>query len=202
MSNVNAPFGLRPVRHSDGSPWNGQTFRAYISASYAVALYIGDPILWSTALTEKDTTGKYPTINRSAGTTGVIIRGVITSFEPNPNNLTQQYNPASTARWANICPATPNTIFQVRDDGGGAPTKVYPGQNGVLTVGGGGSAITGLSGFQLAAGTTPTTTQAHTAHILGLADIEDNELDDYAIWEVILNTCYNTTGLFLGITAA
>ena len=202
MANVNAPFGLRPVRHIDGSPWNGQTLRGYISASYATALYIGDPVLWSPTLAEKDATANYPTINRSAGTTGVIIRGVITSFEPNPNNLTQQYNPASTARWANICPAAPNTVFQVRDDGGGTPAAVYVGQNGVLTVGGGGSTITGLSGFQLAAGTTPTTTQAHTVHILGLSDIEDNELGDYAIWDVILNTCYNTTGLYLGITAA
>ena len=201
MANVNAPFGLRPVRHIDGSPWNGQTIRCYIASGYATALFIGDPVLWTTTLADKDATAKYPTIIRSAGTTGTIIRGVITSFEQNPNNLTLQYRPASTERWANICPATPNTVFQVRDDAGGTPAAVYVGQNAVLAAGSG-STFTGLSAYVLAAGTTPTTTQAHTLHILGLSDIEDNELGDYAIWDVLLNTCYNTTGLYLGITAA
>ena len=201
MANVNAPFGLRPVRHIDGSPWNGQTIRCYIASGYATALFIGDPVLWTTTLADKDATAKYPTIIRSAGTTGTIIRGVITSFEPNPNNLTLQYRPASTERWANVCPATPNTVFQVRDDAGGTPAAVYVGQNAVLAAGSG-SVVTGLSAYVLAAGTTPTTTQAHTLHILGLSDIEDNELGDYAIWDVLLNTCYNTTGLYLGITAA
>jgi len=201
MANVNAPFGLRPVRHIDGSPWNGQTIRCYIASGYATALFIGDPVLWTTTLADKDATAKYPTIIRSAGTTGTIIRGVITSFEPNPNNLTLQYRPASTERWANVCPATPNTVFQVRDDAGGTPAAVYVGQNAVLAAGSG-STFTGLSAYVLAAGTTPTTTQAHTLHILGLSDIEDNELGDYAIWDVLLNTCYNTTGLYLGITAA
>ena len=83
-----APFGFRPVRHIDGSPWNGQTIRCYISSSYATALFIGDPILLTPTLAEKDATAKYHTINISAGTTGTIIRGVITSFEPLPDNLT------------------------------------------------------------------------------------------------------------------
>ena len=201
MANVTTPFGLRPVRHLDGSPWNGQTIRCYISASYATALFIGDPVIFgSTTLANKDATAKYPTIVTNAGTTGLLCEGVITSFEPNPNNLTLQYRPASTERWANVVPAVPNLVFQIRDDGSGAPTKVFPHQNAEMAAGSG-STITGLSGFVLDA-TTPTTTQAHPLHIMGLADIEDNELDDYAIWEVLINTCYNTTGLYLGVTAA
>jgi hypothetical protein len=199
MSNPNAPFGLRPVRHIDGSPWNGQTQRCYISALYAVALYIGDPVLFTPTLNEKDTTAKYPTVNVSAGTAGTIIRGVITSFEEKASDLTLQYNPASTARWANVCVGH-DVVYQVRDDGSGTPSKVFPGQNAICA-NAGGDAITGLSGYQLDA-TTPTTTQNYTLHIIGLADIEDNELDDYAIWEVVLNTCENATGRFLGITAA
>lgn len=198
MANVNAPFGLRPVRKIDGSPWNGQTIRCYIASSYATALFIGDPVLWTTVLALKN--GYYPTIERSAGTTGTVVRGVITSFEPNPNNLTQQYNPASTERWCNVC-LGPDVVFQVRDNGGGTPTVVYQGQNAVLASGSG-STITGLSAYVLAAATTPTTTQAHTLHILGLSDIEDNEMGDYAIWDVLLNTCKNATGDYLGITAA
>ena len=201
MANVDHPFGLRPVRYIDGSPWNGATIRCYISASYGTALYVGDPVLWTPTLAEKDATVKHPTINASAGTSGTIIRGVITSFEPDPNNLTRLYSPASTEGWANVCIAQPNLIFQVRDDGDGTPSAVWAGQNAILAAGTG-STITGLSGYELDGSTTPTTTQAHTLHIVGLADIEDNELADHAIWDVIINTSQNATGTYLGITAS
>ena len=201
MSNPNAPFGLRPVRHIDGSPWNGQTIRCYCSASYATALFIGDPVMFGgTTLSKKDATVKHMTIETNAGTTGLMINGVITSFEPNPDNLTQQYRPASQERWANVVVATPNVVFQVRDDGSGTPAPVFTYQNAELAAGSGGSTKTGLSSFVLDA-STPAATQAHPLLILGLADIPDNELDDYAIWEVLINTCYNATGLYLGVTA-
>ena len=200
MANPDAPFGMRFARTLDGSP--PATRRAYISASYATALYIGDPVLWTATLAEKDATAKYPTINRSAGTTGTLIRGVINSFEHLPNNLTLQYNPASTARWCEITVATPMAVFHIRDDGDATPAAVWVGQNAVGAYTDAGSTITGLSGFAIDGTTAPTTTQAFPIHILGLADIEDNELGDFAIWEVIANTCYNTTGLYLGVTAA
>ena len=97
--------------------------------------------------------------------------------------------------------ATPDLIFQIRDDGDATPSKVFPGQNAILASGSG-NTITGLSGYYLDGSTTPTTTQAHSLHIVGLADIEDNELGDYAIWDVIINTSRNATGTYLGITAA
>ncbi len=201
MANPNAPFGLRPVRYLDGTPWNGATIRCYCHSAYATALYIGTPVLWSPTLAEKDTTCKYPTINASSGATATVIRGVITSFEPNPANLTQQYRPASQERWANVVLATPYLVFQVRDSGEATPSKVYAGQNGVLQAGTA-STVTGLAGYQIDLSTTPTTTQAHSIHIIGLADIEDNELGPYAIWDVLINTSQNATGTYVGITAA
>jgi hypothetical protein len=64
--------------------------------------------------------------------------------------------------------------------------------------------VTGLSGYELDEGgtTAPTTTQAFTLHIMGIADVEDNTLADDARWEVLLNTPENATGRFLGITAS
>ncbi len=38
------------------------------------------------------------------------------------------------------------------------------------------------------------------AHILNLSDIEDNELDDYAVWDVVCSTCQDVTGTWLGVT--
>jgi hypothetical protein len=202
MSNATGAFGLRPVRHLSGAPWNGQTIRGYCGSNYGTALYIGDPVTISPTAGDRDATAKYPTLNTHAGTSGLVVRAVIVSFEPNPANLSQQYRPASQERWANIVLATPDLVFQIRDDGSGTPAKsTFPGANAEMVAGSGGSTITGLSSFALDA-STPSTTQAFPLHILGLSDIPDNELADYAIWDVLINTCFNTTGLILGVTAA
>lgn len=198
MSNSTAPFGLRPVRRLNGGPI--ATVRCYISASYATALFVGDPVIFDTTLANKDTTAKCPTIIASAGTTTTLTRGVIVSFEPLATDLSKVYNPASTERYALVAMASDDLVFHIRDNGDGTPAKVFPGQNAEMA-NAGGSTTSGLSGFALDA-TTPTTTQAFPLQILGLADLPDNELADYAIWEVLLNTNENATGRFLGVTAS
>lgn len=203
MANATGSFGLRPLRHVNGSPWNGATVKCYISASYDTALFIGDPVLLSPTLAEKDTTGYHPTINASDGLAGSLIRGVITSFDPLPTDLSKNYNPASTERYANVC-MDPDVVFGVRGDGGGTLTKVIPGQNAVMIATSAGSTATGLSGFDLDEGTTtaPNTTQNFTLHVLGVHEKEDNALGVNAEYEVLLNTFYNTTGQYLGVTAS
>lgn len=203
MANATGAYGLRPVRHLNGSAWNGTLVECYVSASYATALFIGDPVLLSPTLAEKDATGYRPTINASAGTAGTLIRGVITSFKPDPDNLSRLYNPASTERIAYVCMDT-DVIYKVRGDGGGALTSVVPGQNAVLIATSAGSTATGLSGFNLDEGTTtaPTTTQNFTLHIVNITQREDNALGINAEYEVLLNTPENATGRFLGVTAA
>jgi hypothetical protein len=199
MSNATGAFGLRPVRKIDGSPYNGATQKCYISGSYATALFIGDGVIFDTTLTDKDPTGRYPTIIQTTGSGGVLVRGVIVSFDPDPDDLSKIYNPASNERYANVC-MDPEVIYQIRDDGAGTPGYVYPGQNATITVGSG-STTTGLSGMVLDT-STPTTTQNYQLHIIGRADKEDNALDDYCVWEVLLNTSDNATGRFLGVTAS
>ncbi len=203
IPNKTGAFGLRPVRHLSGAPWNGATVKCYISSAYATALFVGDPVLFSPTVGEKDTTGTMPTINVSAGTAGTLIRGVIDSFEALPGDLTKNYNPASTERIANVI-MDPDVVFAIRGDGGGTPTKVFPGQNAVLKATAAGSTSTGMSGFHLDEGTTtaPNTTQNFTLHILNILEKADNELGDNVVYEVLLNTQENATGRFLGITAA
>ena len=204
MSNKTNAFGLRPLRHRSGAPWNGATQKCYIGAAYATALYIGDPVTLATQLDEYDSTGHCQAIIKSAGTTGILVWGVITSFEPNPDDLTKVYNPLSTARYANVAVASDDLIFIIRGDGGGTPSTVFVGQNAVMIANTTGSTVTGLSGMMLDEGTTnaPTTTQAYPLHILGLHDREDNELGDNAIWEVLINTNDNATGRIVGVTGA
>lgn len=200
MANATGAFGLRPVKNRDGSAWNGATVPMYVSASYATAMYIGEPVLLSPTLAEKDTTGKYLTINASAGTDGTIIIGVITSFEPLVTDLSKVYNPASTERIANVCLAK-DVIFEVRGSGT-ALTKTIPGQNAVLT-GSGGSTVTGLSSKYLAeSGTVPAADQSYPLFVLGIKNVEDNTLAANAVYEVLINTAENATGAILGVTAS
>lgn len=44
MANVSAPFGLMPIEHIDGSPYNGRATRYYIPSTDTSAYYIGDPV--------------------------------------------------------------------------------------------------------------------------------------------------------------
>jgi hypothetical protein len=203
MANDTGAFGLKPVRRLDGSPYNGATIPCYVSSSYATALFIGDPVLISPTLAEADSTGRYPTINASAGTDGTIIFGVITSFEPLPTDLTKQYNPASTERIANVC-VDNDVIYHIRGDGGGTPAAVFVNQNAVMIATSTGSTTTGISGFHLDEGTTtaPAANQSYPLYIMGITDKSDNTLADNAVYEVLLNTNLNATGDRLGVTAA
>jgi len=201
MSNNTAAFGLRPVRHKNGAPWNGATQPCYISASYGTALYIGSPVLLSPTLAEKDATGRYQTINVSDGSDGAVIWGVITSFEPLVTDLSKQYNPASTERIANVY-TDRDVLYAIRGSGGGTPSAVFVGQNAIL-YGSGGSTITGKSSVSLDEGdsTAPSADQSNPLLIEGILDTPDNSLDDYACYLVSLNT-KNATGDVLGVTAS
>lgn len=199
MANKTNAFGLAPVRYKNGTPYNGATIDCWVSASYATALFIGDPVLLSPTLAEKDPTATMPTINASAGTTGTLVIGVIVSFEPEDRDSTI-YNPASTARIAHVC-MDKNVIYQIRGDGSGAPTAVFPGQNAEMVATAAGSTVTGFSGFHLDE-TTPTTTQAFPLHIMNIVPATDNVLGDNVVYEVLLNTQENATGSILGVTAS
>ena len=201
MANPTGAFGLRPVRHKNGAPWNGATVPCYCSASYATALYVGDPVVISLVTAEKDTSGFYRTINKSAGTDGIVVEGVIVRFDPNRDNLSQVYRPASQERIAHVC-MDQTVIYHIRGDGGGTPSKTWIGINAVMIANSSGSTVTGLSGMMLDEGTTtaPDQNQSMPLVIEGLASMPDNSLGDNAIWEVSLNTFFNATGLVLGTT--
>jgi hypothetical protein len=206
MANPDARFGLVPKRHINGSPWNGATIRCYVSASYATALFIGDPVDFDTTAADVPTAPRVPTVIRSAMTDGTYTIGVITSFEPNPDNLTLQYRPASTARYCNVC-CDPTVIYWIRGDASGAATKsklIGANAYGVNTHAG--DTATGLSGLELVEGSILADASCPMM-IVGIADIPDNEFDGSTstrvIFEVLL-TCgrfqHLSTASPLGVT--
>jgi hypothetical protein len=184
MANIDAPFGLKPVRHLNGSSWNGQTQRCYISANDATALYIGDPVVVYATAADRDATRKHLTIKKATAGDGQPVLGSIVSFDP-VDSTSLKYRAASTQRYANVV-IDPNVIYHIQDDGTVASTSYWPGANAVLIFTHAGSAYTGLSGVELNANA-PSGNASNQLLILGLADLPANALGANAIWEVVIN---------------
>ena len=178
MANADTPFGLKCVRGG------GTLEKCYVSSSYATALFIGDAVDIDPTLADKDDTGVYQTVEAASAGDGEYIYGVIEGIEPNRDNLSQQYIPASTGGYVYVN-VDPYAIFHIQDDASGTPTDVFIGENANIVVGAG-SSTTGISGHELDA-TTPSANASNQLTILRLANIEDNSLGTNAIWEVKIN---------------
>lgn len=154
MANVDAPFGLRPIKHRNGAAYNGAFNAYYVPSSYATALFIGDPVVKTgTSNTAKFSTpggdfaiGTLPEVNKATAGDGNAITGVIVGFGPDPDGLGRIYNPASNERLVYVCD-DPDVIFEIQADGAIAAAQV--GLNAVLIYTNSGSTVTGLSGAEL-----------------------------------------------------
>ena len=54
---VDAPFGMRPLEHWNGNPWNGAT-RILCTEDGNDAIYMGDPLQW-VDVDAQESTGRY-----------------------------------------------------------------------------------------------------------------------------------------------
>ena len=190
MANPDARFGLKPVRHLNGNPWNGGTMRCYIPAAYdTAAMFVGDPVVLEPLAASRVAGIKCPQVQRAAGTTTTYIFGVITSFEPDQDDLSLKYRVNSTARYCNVC-VDPDVIYWIRDnaDAYGDEDDIGGNADGIFTHGG--STTTGLSGFELDQSSIGEDA-ADAFFIIGVADVEDNLFnctsDTNTIWEVLIN---------------
>lgn len=155
MANIDAAFGLRPIKRRNGASYHVAATPYYVPAAYATALFIGDPVVKTgtsntTAVTAPDAgsfaPGMLPAINKATAGDGNPITGVIIGFSPMPNDLSKIYNPASTERIAYVAD-DPDLIFEVQADGSVAATDVGANANLIFT--NSGSTYTGQSGVEL-----------------------------------------------------
>ena len=155
MANVDSPFGLRPIRHRNGAPYNGAVSPYYIPSSYGTALFIGDPVVKTgtsnTAEVKSFVGGNFPIgtlpeINKATAGDGNAITGVIVGFGPNPSDLDKAYNAASTENVAWVAD-DPDLVFEIQADGAIPAASI--GLNAVLIFTHSGSTTTGLSGVEL-----------------------------------------------------
>lgn len=178
MPNVNYKSGLAPRFNVNGSPFNGAGTKVFFAAAEATATFVGDAVK---SAGSADARG-IPTVAQCAA--GDVIRGVVMSFDLDPNDLTLLHRKASTARYATICDA-PDVIFEIQEDAvGGALAAVDIGLLADLVVSAG-STVTGKSGMELDTSTKVTTTAQ--LRIVGITDKEDNEFGANAKVLVMIN---------------
>jgi hypothetical protein len=195
MANIDSPFGLKPLRHKSGAPYNGAVNPYYIPSSYGTALYVGDPVVKTgtsnTAAVKVPGAGSFnigtmPEINKATAGDANAVTGVIVGFTALPSDLNKNYNPASTERVAWVCD-DPDIIFEIQADG--AVPAASMGLNAVFIYTHSGSTSTGLSGVELdTTSDVPAADASNQMIIIRAANREDNDTTiTHAKVEVLLN---------------
>ncbi len=199
MANVNAPFGLRPVKKLNSGVNSAGVNAYYVPSTYGTALFIGDVVVKTgtanTAAFQGMDAGTLPEINKITAGTGNACTGVIVGFGVSTDQ-SKAYNPASTERIVYVLDDV-GTEFEVMDDGSGALAAVDVGTNFNLIITTAGSTTSGLSGTMLNATSTATTATLQLT-LLRLAPIPGNSLGVNAVWRVRLNNhteSVNTAGI-------
>jgi len=197
MANVNAPKGFVPVRHLNGSPYNGQFELFLIPSSDATAVFVGDIVKIAggagaagTVVAGMDCEGMGTVALATAGTTGQDIAGVVRGFLPDPTSLQTKHRAASTARVALVV-TDPTVIYEVQEDAVGSNIAAADIGLNVPYTTTAGSATTGNSQMEIDSSAVATTNTL-PVKILGLSKKVGNAFGtastDHAKFDVMLNT--------------
>lgn len=192
MANVSRPFGLRPMKHIDGSAWNGAVETFSLLAADGTVVGVGDIVNWGGTA---DANG-VASITRATADAGLPV-GVVVGFVPQYSDLSRpsQYRTANEARYALVC-VDPTVVYEVQAGAATAITAIgmnmgmnYTAVNTTT----GQSAMTALGG----AGAT---SNALPLKVIGVVQRPDSDMADSANWklQVLLNTANlagNTTGV-------
>ena len=207
MANIDAPKGFVPVRHMNGSAWNGQLQMFLIPSSDGTAVFVGDIVKTAgssgaagTVVNGIDVEGMQTVALATAGTTGQDIVGVVRGFLPDFTDLTKKHRAASTARIALVV-TDPTVVYEVQEDADTTPIAAASVGLNVAYTTTAGNSTTGVSKMEIDS-TTVATTATLPLKVLGLAKRPDNAFNtggagtDKAKFEVVFNT-----GLFMPNTA-
>ena len=200
MANADTPFGLRPIRHKSGAPYNGAVNPYVIEAADSTGdAFIGDAVVRitggaNTAAVTVPGVGHFPigtlpsVIVTAAGTVDgatKVITGVIVSFAADPTNLERKHRADDTQRVCMVCD-DPDVVFEIQADG--AVTAANIGTNANLVKTHSGSTVTGLSGFELDASDLGTPDLSDQLRVVRAVNREDNDTTlTHAKVEVIIN---------------
>jgi hypothetical protein len=199
MANADTPFGLKPVRHKGGAPYNGAANPYLIPSSDSADMFIGDPVVKTgTANTAEIKRvggdfgiGTLPAVAKATAGSTNRITGVIVGFMP-VTRESEVYGVASTDRVAMVAD-DPDLVFEAQGDDALAVTGVGANANLVFTHSG--STITGKSGVEIDSSTSAVGATLQ-CRVLRFANRTDNEAAAAANKvEVMINLHTETTGV-------
>ena len=191
MANVSRVNGFKPVKHFNGSPWNGQVNMYEVAVGNATPVYVGDAVVLSTdASTSGLQTVQSLSGNASAAndvTSGLVI-GVVEAIinakqDPLDGKMTTgsisldtpsaQTRAASTKQFVLVSDAG-DTIYEVQATASYALADIGLNADvGVLAIAGN-QAATGQSGMYINS-TAPTASASRPVQVLGHVKRPDNE---------------------------
>lgn len=180
MANTDRPNGAIPVRHLDGSPYNGQVNEYVHLASDGTGIFIGDFVKLTGTFGADADGEQLPVVAQAAAGNAVV--GVCVGVKP-VTSASTTYCEASTLRTIYVAD-NPSLIFEIQEDSdGGALVAGDAGENADIIVAAG-STTTGRSGMEIDSSTSAAA--AATLRLHRLVKRPDNELGNQARWEVII----------------
>lgn len=197
MANSNGAQGFKPIRHLNGSPWNGVTKEYLIPSSDGTAVFVGDLVKIAgsagaagTVVAGYDCEGMPTAALATAGTTGQDLLGAVVGFAPDPTDLTKKHRAASTNRIAYVC-VDPTVVYEVREDAVAANLAAADIGLNIPYTTTAGSATTGVSQMEIDSSAVLGTATL-PLKLLGLSKKVGNAFGlastDHGMFEVMLNT--------------
>jgi len=184
MANISKINGFKPVKHVNGSPYNGQSNIYYVPASDSTALFVGDPVKLAADANDQ---GIQQVTKATAGAAvlGVVVGVINTKLDPVGGNMTggsialdtPQYRVASTGTYVLVADS-PDVVYEVEAATGSNAAYAFAvadvGQNADLTTVTG-STTTGTSAAALNMATKGSTATLQWK-IIGVVQRPDNEI--------------------------
>ena len=174
MANVDAAFGLTPVRHLSGNGYS-RANKYTITSGLAENIFTGDLVIITAdgvitphSATEVNNIGVFAGVSYTASDGSYVYSQYFPSGTTATNIIAYVYD-------------DPYTVFKVQSAGSPAQTNIG---NCADVVAGTGSTTTGQSGFEMN-GTMSNGTA--TLKILGLYEAPDNAFGTNAVMEVLIN---------------
>ncbi len=182
MANLDGPMGLQPIN----SPGGGVRLRRYpITASYATALFIGDPVVRVAA----------GTISRATATAGNAVLGSAQGFFDGDGQPQGFYVASSSDSWEVLVADDVDQEFIIQEDNDSSNIAAADyGLNFALVATGAGSQTTNLSGWELDSDSGASTANEQM-RLIGLHEVADNALGANAVFVVKINNHQGNQGI-------
>jgi len=187
MANTSRVSGFKPVKHQNGSPYNGQANIYEFAVGETVPLFVGDAVLRSTSastsgyVTVKSLSAAATANDVTAGVIQGVVVGILNSKIDAVTGAmtagavtldTPQYAAAATKTFVLVADSI-DLIFEIQASAGYALADV--GLNGDVGVLANTAALTTGTSPMYVNATGPTASASRPVHVIGYAKTIDNE---------------------------